>query len=383
MSGPLTGLRIIEMAGIGPGPYGCMLLSDLGAEVTRIDRPAGGTMSAKGHPGDVLNRGRQSIAIDLKHPEGVATARQLISAADVVVEGMRPGVMEKLGLGPEVCCGDHPGLIYARMTGWGQHGPLSQAAGHDINYIAITGALAGIGRKDTGPVPPLNLVGDFGGGSMFLVMGILAALYERNQSGRGQVIDAAITDGAISLMACMQGFTAMGMWEDGNRGSNMLDTGAHYYDTYECADGQWISIGSIEPQFYALLMEKLGLEAGDGGFMEQFDKSQWPALKTQIRDIIKTRTRAHWNEVMEGTDVCYGPVLTTAEAAAYPHNVERGSFVEVDGHVQAAPAPRFSRTPGEIQGLPVGPGANSTEILARLGMGGDEIDQLIKMGAVS
>jgi alpha-methylacyl-CoA racemase len=383
MAGPLSGLKVVEMAGIGPGPFACMLISDLGAEVVRVDRPDGGALSAQGAPGDILQRGRRSIAVNLKTAAGVETVLKLIESADVLTEGYRPGVMEKLGLGPDICLQRNPRLVYGRMTGWGQDGPLSRAAGHDINYIALTGALASIGRKDSGPVPPLNLVGDFGGGSMYLIMGILAALFERSISGKGQVIDAAITDGVISLMACMQGLEGMGLWQGQSRQSNMLDGGAHYYDTYQCADGEWVSIGAIEPQFYAQLLEKLGLETGTNSFAQQFDQSQWPAMKKQITDIIKTRTRAQWCDIMEGTDVCFAPVLGIAEAPAHPHNVARRSFVEKEGFTQTAPAPRFSRTPGAIGRLPVAPGADTDEILRELGLDSATIDALKDAGEVS
>jgi alpha-methylacyl-CoA racemase len=382
MAGPLKGLKVIEMAGIGPGPFACMLLSDLGAEVIRVDRPVGGAMSADGAPGDVLQRNRRSIAINVKTPEGVDTLLQLLESADVLTEGYRPGVMEKLGLGPDVVLQRNPRLVYARMTGWGQEGPLAHAAGHDINYIALTGALGAIGRKDSGPVPPLNLVGDFGGGSMYLIMGILSALFERSISGKGQVVDAAITDGVISLMACMQGFQGVGLWEDSGRQSNMLDGGAHYYDTYQCSDGEWVSIGSIEPQFYALLLEKLGLESGEIDFAAQFDKTQWPPMKQKIADIIRTRSRDEWTQLMEGTDVCFAPVLSISEAPAHPHNIARKSFVEIEGFTQAAPAPRFSRTPGEISRLPVGPGADTDEILQEIGFSESTISSLKESGAV-
>jgi alpha-methylacyl-CoA racemase len=382
MAGPLSGLKVIEMAGIGPGPFACMLLSDLGAEVIRIDRPGGSTMGGTDSPADVLSRGRRSVALDLKNTEAIEVVLQLLEGADVLTEGFRPGVMEKLGLGPDVCLARNPGLVYARMTGWGQEGPLSHAAGHDINYIAVTGALASMGRAEGGPVPPLNLVGDFGGGSLYLVMGILAAIYERRNSGKGQVVDAAITDGVISLMGAIQGFEGTGLWDGEARQSNMLDGGAHYYDTYQCADGQWVSIGSIEPQFYALLMEKLGLEAGEASFSAQFDKAQWPAMKEKIAGVFATRTRDEWCEIMEGTDVCFAPVLSIAEAPDYPHNRARGSFIDVQGSIQTAPAPRFSRTPGEVQRLPVKPGADSDEILGELGMDKATIAALRAAGAV-
>jgi alpha-methylacyl-CoA racemase len=381
MSGPLAGLRIIEMAGIGPGPFACMLLSDMGAEVIRVERISGG-MSAGGIADDIMARGRRSIAINVKSPEGVATLLQLIDTADALVEGFRPGVMEKLGLGPDVVLARKPSLIYGRMTGWGQDGPLSQAAGHDINYIAISGALDAIGRGDSGPVPPLNLVGDFGGGSLYLVMGLLAALLEAQRSGQGQVVDAAITDGVISLMAAIQGFKAMGLW-DGGRQSNMLDGGAHYYDTYQCADDKWVSVGSIEPQFYALLGEKLGIDIGGGDFMAQFDKTRWPELKQKIADAFKTRSQQEWCDIMEGSDVCFAPVLTMEEAPQYPHNVARGSYVERDGVVQAAPAPRFSRTPSAVQCSPVAPGADTRSVLQELGLADASIDTLLASGVVA
>ena len=383
MAGPLAGLKIVEIAGIGPGPFANMLLSDMGADVIRVDRPGGGNLGATDNPADVLQRGRRSIAIDLKSEQGVETVLKLIADADVLTEGYRPGVMEKLGLGPDVCHARNPRLIYARMTGWGQTGPLSHAAGHDINYIAITGALSAIGRKEGGPVPPLNLVGDFGGGSLYLVMGILAALFERGVSGKGQVVDAAITDGVISLMAAIQGFQGIGMWDDKVRQGNMLDGGSHYYDTYQCADGEWISIGSIEPQFYAELVDKLGLDVGEINFMDQFDKSRWPALKADIAAAFKTRARAEWCEIMEGSDVCFAPVLNMDEAPQHHHNQARESFVNIEGYWQTAPAPRFDRTPGEIQRLPVKPGHDSREILADLGMDEGTIAQLIDSGAVT
>jgi alpha-methylacyl-CoA racemase len=381
MSGPLAGFRIIEMAGIGPGPFACMLLSDMGAEVIRVERTSGG-MSAGGNVGDVLARGWRSIAVNLKSPEGVEAVLNLLETADALVEGYRPGVMEKLGLGPDVCLQRNPRLVFGRMTGWGQHGPLAHTAGHDINYIAITGALDAIGRKHSGPVPPLNLVGDFGGGSMYLVMGLLAAMLETGKSGVGQVVDAAITDGVISLMACMQGFKAMGMW-GGPRQGNMLDGGAHYYDTYQCADDEWISVGSIEPQFYALLGEKLGIDIGVGDFSVQFDSARWPELKQQVAEVFKTKTSAEWCQLMEGTDVCFAPVLSMDAAPAHAHNIARQSFVEVDGVVQAAPAPRFSRTPGAIQGAPCAPGRDTTAVMKELGLSQRQIEKLLASGIIA
>ncbi|MFT5481582.1 MAG: alpha-methylacyl-CoA racemase [Halieaceae bacterium] len=383
MSGPLTGLKVVEFAGIGPGPFACMLLADLGADVIRVDRLTGGNaLGAQENPADVLNRGRRSIAVNLKSSEGVEAALKLVDSADVLVEGFRPGVMEKLGLGPDVCAQRNPRLIYARMTGWGQSGPLSHAAGHDINYIAITGSLNAIGRKDSGPVPPLNLLGDFGGGSMYLLLGIMSALYERQNSGLGQVVDAAITDGVISLMAFTQGFAAMGMWNN-ERQSNMLDGAAPYYDTYQCSDGKWISVGSIEPQFFALLMEKLGIEQeGEANFATQFDQTKWPEMKSRVADIFSRKSRDDWCEIMEGTDVCFAPVLDMNEAPAHPHNVARDAFVERDGVVQTAPAPRFSRTPGEIGATPVGVGCHSRAILAEAGVSPEAIAALFENGAV-
>lgn len=382
--GPLKGTRIIEMAGIGPGPFACMLLSDMGAEVIRIDRP--GAMSLSGTPGDIVGRGRRSIAINLKQQQGVETVLQLVASADVLIEGFRPGVMEKLGLGPDVCLERNAKLVYGRMTGWGQEGPLSQAAGHDINYIAITGALDAIGRKDSGPVPPLNLVGDYAGGSNYLVMGILAALLEASKSGQGQVVDAAISDGVIHLMSATYGFKASGMWE-GGRAGNFLDGGAHFYDTYECSDGRWVSIGSIEPQFYSLLLEKLEMNASEEGSEEasygaQLDRSRWPALKEKIAAVIKTKTQAQWCEIMEGTDVCFGPVLSMDEAPDHPHNVARQAFIQRDGVVQPAPAPKFSRTTLEAGKPSVAGGADSREILRELGLQEPAIAELFEQGVV-
>jgi alpha-methylacyl-CoA racemase len=354
-----------------------MLLSDMGAEVIRVDRASGA--NALSNIADVMNRGRKSIAVDLKNPEGVNAVLKLVESADILIEGFRPGVMEKLGLGPDVCLQKNPRLVFGRMTGWGQDGPLSHAAGHDINYIALTGALDSIGRSDSGPVPPLNLVGDFGGGSMYLIMGVLAAYISAQGSGQGQVVDAAITDGVISLMSCMQGFKEMGVWEPG-RQRNILDGAAHYYDTYECADGKFVSIGSIEPQFYTLLIEKLELDLAPGDYAAQFDKSIWPGHKQIIADRIKQKTRAQWCEIMEGSDVCFAPVLDMNEAEQHPHNQARNSYVNRNGVVQAAPAPRFSATPGAIQGDPVAPGHDTKAVLETLGL---DVDALIKCGAVT
>jgi len=378
--GPLTGIHIVEMAAIGPVPLAGMLLSDLGADIIRIDRTKGGS-SLGDNPADVTGRGRRSIAIDLKQATGVEAVLRLVEWADVLLEGFRPGVMEKNGLGPDVCLARNPRLIYGRMTGWGQHGPLAHAAGHDINYIAITGALAAIGRRQGGPVPPLNLLGDYGGGTMYLLLGVLSALVERNASGKGQVIDAAITDGVVSLLAYHLTQQALGMWSR-ERQNNMLDGGAHYYDTYECADGRWISVGSIEPQFYTLLLEKIGIPMDEAGLDAHFTPTRWPALKERIAAVFRMRTCAQWCELMEGTDVCFAPVLSMDEAPDYPHNRARGTFVARDGVVQPAPAPRFSRTPGEIQGPPVAVGQHTDEVLTMLGFDAAAIARLRADGAV-
>lgn len=339
MAGVLDGITIIEMAGIGPAPFCGMMLADHGARVIRVDRA--GAHDAKGR--DVLSRNRERIEVDVKTPEGVAQIRQLVKDADGIIEGFRPGVMERLGLGPDVLLADNPKLVFGRMTGWGQTGPLAQAAGHDINYISITGNLHGYGRPDQKPTPPTNAIGDFAGGGMMLAFGMVAALLNAHRTGKGQVIDCAMTDGASVIHAMQWGFRGMGMWED-TRGVNMLDTAAHFYDTYECADGKFISIGSIEPQFYALLREKLGL-TDDAAFDAQMDKAQWPVLKARLTDIFKSQPRAHWVDLMEGTDVCFGPINSMADALTHPHNVARGTFVKLDGLDQPAPAPRFLGTP--------------------------------------
>jgi alpha-methylacyl-CoA racemase len=372
--GPLTSLKVVEFAGIGPGPFCGMLLSDLGADVVRIDRKGG----RGGNPTDVTSRGRRSIALDLKNPAAIETCLKLIEQADAVFEGFRPGVMERLGLGPDVCLKRNPKLVYGRMTGWGQTGPWAQAAGHDMNYIAITGALHAIGTKDK-PVPPLNLVGDFGGGALYLAFGLLAGVIHARHSGKGQVIDCAMSDGAASLMAMFYGFKAAGMWQEDRR-ANLLDGGAHFYDTYQCAGGEWVSIGSIEPQFYALLLEKTG--ATDPDFTRQMDRAAWPALREKLAAIIATKTREEWTEIMGGSDVCFAPVLDLDEAPAHPHNAARKTFVEVAGVTQPAPAPRFSATPGQIQGPPPKIGAHDREALTDWGFSAAEIDSLERAGAL-
>lgn len=371
--GPLAGFKILEVAGIGPGPFCAMVLADMGAEVIRIDRTAEVGAPASRVATDISRRGRKSIAVDLKNPEGVETVLKLVEKADAIMEGFRPGVMERLGLGPDVCLARNPGLVYGRMTGWGQDGPMSQAAGHDINYISLSGALHGIGRAGEKPVPPLNLVGDFGGGGMFLAFGLVAALLERSRSGKGQVVDVAMTEGSSILMAMFWGMRAGGGFS-AERGTNMLDGGAHFYDTYETKDGKWVSFGSIEPQFYAELMRITGLN------LKQHDKDNWPAMKEEVAACVKTKTRDEWCALMEGTDVCFAPVLDIEEAAKHPHNVARNAFVEANGVLQPAPAPRFSRTAPEIQGPSPAPGQHSKEILSAWGI--DGADALIASGAI-
>ena len=386
--GPLSGIKIIEVAGIGPGPYAAMMLADMGADVIRIDRSAavqGGDPAVP--PADIFNRGRRSIGIDLKSPEGVETLLQLVGEADALIEGFRPGVAERLGFGPDVCLERNPKLVFGRMTGWGQEGPYAPTAGHDINYIALAGVLAHLGRAGEKPTPPINLVGDFGGGGMLLAFGVVCALLESQRSGTGQVVDAAMVDGAASLMTMIWGFKAMGIWSD-ERGTNMLDTAAHFYDTYECSDGKFISIGAIEPQFYAQLLAHTPLESTytDRGetLPHQMDKAHWPEMKDRLTEIFLTKTRDEWNEIMEGTDICFAPVLTMDEAAQHPHNVERGTFVEVAGITQPAPAPRFDRTPGEVQRPPSHPGQHTDEILAEwLGADTDRIVSLRSDGTVA
>jgi alpha-methylacyl-CoA racemase len=339
-SGPLTGVRIVEFAGIGPGPFACMMLADMGAEVVTLDR-----VGAKKNLKSVAGRGRKVVELDLKDKAAVAQVLDLLADADALIEGFRPGVMERLGLGPDVVQARNPRLVYGRMTGWGQEGPLAQAAGHDINYISVTGTLAAIGTKEK-PVPPLNLVGDFGGGALYLVVGVLAALLEASKSGKGQVVDAAMCDGAASLTSMFFDMAAAGRWTE-QRESNLLDGGAHFYGVYECACGNFISIGSIEPQFYALLRQHAGLS--DADFDQQMDRKAWPRLKQKLTDIFKAKTRDEWCKIMEGTDVCFAPVLTMSEAPNHPHMAARKIFVNRHGVTQPAPAPRFSRTPSAIR----------------------------------
>ncbi|WDI30152.1 CaiB/BaiF CoA-transferase family protein [Hyphococcus flavus] len=355
---PLKGVRILEFAGIGPGPFCGMILSDLGADVVRIDRPG---VKPQG-VGKVTGRGRRSVALDLKSDTGIATALNLIEKADALFEGFRPGVMERIGLGPDETLVRNPALVYARMTGWGQNGPLSHAAGHDINYIALSGALGSMGRKDEPPPPPLNLVGDYGGGAMFLIVGLLAGLLRARETGKGQVIDAAMTDGSALLMALFHDLKNYGVWRD-ERGANLLDGAAPFYDTYECADGKFVSIGAIEPQFYALLLEKTGL-AADPDFSMQMDQKRWPELKHKLAAIIRKKTRDEWVEIMEGTDVCFAPVLSLSEAPTHPHNVTRNTFIDFEGTIQPAAAPRFRGVPNTPERRAPEPGEHTEEVLA-------------------
>ena len=373
--GPLSGFKIIELAGIGPGPFCGMMLSDMGAEVIRVERTGGSKKASK----DVLARNRRSIAVDLKQPEGVETVLRLIESADAVFEGFRPGVMERLGLSPDICLARNPRLVFGRMTGWGQTGPMAQAAGHDINYIALAGALHAIGRKSEKPVPPLNLVGDFGGGGMLLAFGMVCALLEAQKSGAGQVVDAAMVDGTASLMAMFFSMAASGAFTH-ERGSNMLDGGAHFYDTYETQDGKFVCIGSIEPQFYAELIEKAGLNKKK--YAPQMDQSMWPELSKDLESVFLTKTQAQWCELMEGTDVCFAPVLSIFEAPSHPHNVARNSYTTVDGVVQQSPAPRFSRTQAEISNGARVPGQDTLSVLTDYGFVQNEIDKLKASGAV-
>ena len=358
-----------------------MMLADMGADVIRVDRAdrvRGGDPSAP--PADVLNRGRRSIGVDLKPSEGRETVMRLVDGADGLIEGFRPGVTERLGLGPDDCAARNPALVYGRMTGWGQDGPYADAAGHDINYIALAGALDSFGREGQAPVPPINLVGDFGGGGMFLAFGMVCAILEAKSSGKGQVVDAAMVDGAATLMAFIHGFRAMGVWND-DRGTNMLDTGSHFYDVYECSDGTYVSIGSIEPQFYAELRETLGLD--DAKWDRQMSRNDWPALKEDLAAIFRTRTRDEWCTLMEHTDICFAPVLNVSEAPHHPHNVARGTFVDYEGVTQPRPAPRFSRTDSTIQRPPAHAGQHTDEVLAELGYATEEISSLREQGAVA
>ena len=372
--GPLGGYRVIELAGIGPGPLCAMLLSDMGAEVVRVERiEPSGLGLPKAPKFDLLNRGRRSVAIDLRKKEGAETLLRLVEKADALIEGFRPGVTERLGIGPAECFAHNPKLVYGRMTGWGQEGPLAHAAGHDINYISLVGALHSIGRAGEAPVPPLNLVGDYGGGGLYLAFGIVCGLLEASKSGRGQVVDSAMVDGAASLMTMFYGLRAMGIWTD-RRGENLLDGGAHFYDVYQTADDQYISVGSIEPKFYAELLRLTGLEGKS--LPGQLDRTQWPKMREVLRAVFRTKTRDEWCAIMEGTDVCFAPVLSMEEAPKHPHNKARGTFVEIAGVIQPGPAPRFSRTKAEIQGPPAQPGQHTDAVLSDWGFTAEEIASL-------
>jgi len=379
--GALSGYRVIELAGIGPAPMCAMMLSDMGAEVLRIDRTAdaglGIAMDAKYN---LLNRGRRSVAFDLKRPEATEAMLRLVERADALIEGFRPGVMERLGIGPDQCLARNPRLVYGRMTGWGQEGPLAHAAGHDINYIALAGALHSIGRKDERPVPPLNLVGDFGGGALYLALGIVTGLLEAQKSGKGQVVDTAMVDGVASLMTAIYGMRGAGVFTD-NRGENMLDTGAHFYDAYETSDGKYICIGSIEAKFYEELLQLSGLKGEE--LPRQLDRKSWPAMKERIAKLFRTKTRDEWCRIMEGSDVCFAPVLSMEEAPRHPHNRQRATFVEENGVIQPAPAPRFSRTPSAIQRPPARPGEHTEEALRDWGFSASDLERLRACGAIA
>jgi alpha-methylacyl-CoA racemase len=378
--GPLQGTRIIELAGIGPGPFCGMLLADLGAEVVLVDRK-GGTLPFNAQPKyDLTRRGKRSIAVDLKQPGAAEVVLRLVERADALIEGFRPGVMERLGLGPDACLSRNPRLAYGRLTGWGQHGPLAKAAGHDINYVAVSGILHHTGHRDSAPSIPPTVVGDVGGGAMFMAVGLLAAVLNARATGRGQVIDAAITDGCALMSTLVQGLRAQHLWAD-RRQSNALDGGAHWYDCYQCADGEWISVGALEPQFYRLLVEKCGL-AGQGLEQAQFDVARWPELKQRFGDLFRRKTRAEWCEMLEGTDVCFAPVLSFAEAAVHPQNLERNAYVEIDGISQPAPAPRFSGTPAEVRSPPVAIGADAGQLLLEAGYSAAEVEALRSGGIV-
>jgi alpha-methylacyl-CoA racemase len=373
--GPLTGVRIIEVASIGPGPFACMMLADMGADVLRLERSTGPIVTGRW---DTLNRGRPSVGIDIKHPEGRALIERLAASADALVEGFRPGVMERLGLGPEELLAANPALVYARMTGYGQEGPLSNVAGHDINYISIAGVLGAIRRHGERPLAPLSLIGDFGGGGMLVAFGVVCALLEARSSGRGQVIDAAMVDGAALLATATYAMRAAGMLS-GGPGTNWIDGGSHWYDTYETADGDYVAVGALEPQFYARLLGLMGAAPED---FPQWDRERWPELKRRLAAVFLTRTRAEWAAILESEDACATPVLSLDEAPAHPHNLARGTFIEVEGVVQPAPAPRFSRTPGAVRNAPSHPGADTRSALLEWGLDVAEIDSLQAAGAI-
>jgi alpha-methylacyl-CoA racemase len=374
MAGPLAGIRIVEMAGIGPGPFAGMMLADHGAEVIRICRP-----ESQWNPADILLRSRQSIVLDIKKPQAAEVARRVIASADGLIEGFRPGVMERMGLGPDRLLDDNPRLVYGRMTGWGQTGSLAPAVGHDINYIALAGALGAFGRAGEKPTPPINMVGDFGGGGMLLAFGMVSALLHAARTGQGQVIDCAMTEGASLLMSMIWGFHAAGIWTE-RRGTNLLDTGAHFYDTYETADGKFIAVGAIEPQFYRRLCEGLGIT--DADFGAQHDQSRWAGLKSKMAEIIKRRTRDEWCGLLEGTDACIAPVLSMSEAPLHKHNIERQAFLNIQGVTHPTPAPRYSSTINSEPKAPRKPGADTLSVLRSMGYGDAELEELRSNGAI-
>ena len=370
--GPLKDIKVIEMAGIGPAPFCGMILADMGAEVISVERI---TAAGRGSSADIASRGKKSIAVDIRKPEGQEIIKKLTDSADVLIEGFRPGVMEKNNLGPDALLNINPKLIYGRMTGWGQTGPLANAAGHDINYIALSGVLGAIGKKESPPPPPLNLIGDFGGGGMLLALGVCAALNTVNKEGKGQVIDAAMTEGSALLMSMMYGMLSSGIWTD-SRDSNLLDGAAHFYGCYECKDGKFVSIGSIEPQFYALLREKMNID--EDIFDNQMDKTSWSALRENLEIRFKEKTRDEWCEIMEGTDICFAPVLSMSEAIKHDHNVERNSFFNMDNVIQPSPAPKFSYSKSEVSHPPVKVGTHTKEIMSSLGLDEEVIDYVSK-----
>jgi len=387
VSGPLAGVRVVELAGVGPAPYCGMLLADLGADVVRVDRvPAGPPRTGPAEGLDalvdgILGRGRRSVALDLKHPDGLAAARDLVARADALVEGFRPGVTERLGLGPRECLARNPRLVYGRLTGWGQDGPLAATAGHDLDYIAVAGVLAHVGNRGGRPVPPLNLVGDFAGGGLLMAFGIAAALVETSRSGRGQVVDAAMVDGAASLMTMMFEMHGRGGWDE-RRGTNANDSGSHFYDTYETADGGHVAVAAMEPRFHAELLDRLGL-TGDPAFADQWNPATWDAASARLAAVFRTRTRAEWADVFAGSDACVAPVLTMSEAPRHPHNVARGTFVEVAGVPQPGPVPRFDRTPGAVARAAPTVGEHTEEVLGELGRTPERIAELVASGAAA
>ena len=380
MAGPLASLKVVELVGIGPGPFAAMLLADMGADVLRVHRVE--SVERGFDPGGVpvLDRNRRSVGVDLKHPEGVETVLRLVESADALLEGFRPGVTERLGVGPEVCLARNPRVVYGRMTGWGQDGPMAHAAGHDIDYIALAGALAHFGREGQKPTPPLNMVGDFGGGGMFLAFGIVCGVLEARDSGQGQVVDAAMIDGSAVLMAMMWGLRHLGAFDEDHHGTNVLDTGAPFYDTYECADGKYVAVGALEPQFYAELLAKTGLGGEDLG--DQMDRSGWPRLRARLTELFKTKTRDQWRAILEGSDACFAPVLTMSEAAEHPHVRARQTVVEHDGVLQPAPAPRFSRTAPELRRPAAKPGQHTDDALVDWGFGAADVAALREAGAI-